>query len=244
MTLLPRTGRRRLLAPLAIAGCALVAALLALLVEGGYTQEFDESVVRGLRRPDDPAIPKGPARLRELALDLTALGSVAVVLLVASTAVGFLLARRDHRAVVIAAATGGGLLLNTLLKHWVDRPRPDVVPHLREVTTPSFPSGHAAFSATVYLTLGLLLARSLPGGRAASVYCVAAAALYSLLAGLSRVYLGVHYPSDVAAGWCVGSAWALSCYAAWDLLRRRHGSVSPQGPARFNGPVTRRAGER
>ena len=186
----------------------------------GETQSFDEWAVQSLRRADDPALPVGPPWLRELGLDLTALGSFAVLLIISGTVVGFLLLQRRRRlALLIAVAVAGGMLLNTGLKHVFDRERPSVVPHLREVTTPSFPSGHAAASAVVYLTLGALLA-GVVKGRYTKAYCLAVAMALTVVVGASRVYLGVHYPTDVLAGWSVGLLWALTCWLAERVLKR------------------------
>jgi undecaprenyl-diphosphatase len=190
-------------------------------VREGETQPFDEWVVRSLRRADDPATPVGPWWLREAALDLTALGSFTVLLIISAVVVGFLLLHRRRRmALLVTVAVLGGMLLNTGLKHFFGRERPSVVPHLREVTTPSFPSGHATLSAVVYLTLGALLA-GIVKGRYTRIYCLAVAMTFTALVGASRVYLGVHYPTDVLAGWSVGLAWALTCWTAARLLERR-----------------------
>jgi undecaprenyl-diphosphatase len=123
----------------------------------------------------------------------------------------------------LLAATLGGLLLSTVLKERFDRPRPDVVPHKSHVMTSSFPSGHSLNSAVVYLTLGSLLA-GLSQQRRLRLYFFGVALLLTFLVGVSRVYMGVHYPTDVLAGWFAGLAWALSCSLAARWLRR-HGLV-------------------
>ena len=126
---------------------------------------------------------------------------------------------------LVIVATVGGILLNAALKQFFDRPRPDVVPHLREVFTPSFPSGHATLSAVVYLTLGALL-MGVVKGRLTKIYCIGVAMLLTFLVGVSRVYLGVHYPTDVLAGWSLGLAWALLCWGVEFYLKSR-GAVQP-----------------
>ena len=186
----------------------------------GETQTFDEWAVKSLRQADDPSLPIGPPWLREVGIDLTALGSFVVLLLFSGIVVGFLLLQRRRRlALLITVAVAGGMLLNTGLKHVFDRERPTAVPHLREVTTPSFPSGHAAASAVVYLTLGALLA-GVVKGKFTKAYCVAVAMGLTFLVGASRVYLGVHYPTDVLAGWSVGLMWALLCWVVERVLKR------------------------
>jgi undecaprenyl-diphosphatase len=186
--------------------------------EHGHT---DEWVVRSLRAPGDPARPVGPRWLAEAARDVTAVGGVAVLALLVGAVVGYLLlARRHHAALLVLAATLGGTALVTGLKGVYARPRPDVVPHLAYVTSSSFPSGHAMLSAVVYLTLGALLARLVEGWWA-KLYVVAVAAVLTLLVGASRVYLGVHYPTDVAAGWAAGGGWAVLCWLAARYLQHR-----------------------
>ena len=209
----------------------LLAALLLVVVLNGFleladdvgegdTQQFDEWALRSLRRADDPALPIGPPWLREVGVDFTALGSIAVLLVMTAAVVGFLLLQRKRRmALLVTVSVAGGMLLNTGLKQVFARDRPSVVPHLREVTTPSFPSGHAAASAVVYLTLGALLAGYVKG-RYTRAYVLAVAMALTALVGASRVYLGVHYPTDVLAGWSVGLMWALLCWTAERLLQR------------------------
>jgi undecaprenyl-diphosphatase len=116
----------------------------------------------------------------------------------------------------------GGLLLSSGLKAMVSRPRPDVVPHLSIVYTSSFPSGHSMLSAVVYLTLGSLLAATTQQ-TVLRIYVLAVAVLLSVIVGVSRVYLGVHYPTDVLAGWVAGLGWALLCWlvARWMQRRRK-----------------------
>jgi undecaprenyl-diphosphatase len=189
----------------------------------GDTKAFDERVLRALRKDDDPAMPVGPRWLRIAALDVTALGSASVLGLSVAAVVGYLLLQRMHRtALFILAASLGGWFLNSGLKSIFQRPRPDVVPHLNEVMTLSFPSGHAMTSAAVYLTLGALLMR-VSDRRLTKVYCMGVAMTATLLIGLTRVYLGVHYPTDVLAGWIIGLSWALVCWMLERILEARVG---------------------
>lgn len=173
------------------------------------SSSLDTALLLALRNPDDPAQPWGPRWLQELARDFTALGGVGILTLLTLAAIGYLLMlRKRHAAVALGLAVGGGLILSTALKLFFDRPRPDLVPHGSFVYTASFPSGHSMLSAVTYLTLGALLARIHAPLRIKS-YLLGCAVLLTLLVGVSRVYLGVHWPSDVAAGWAVGAAWAM-----------------------------------
>ena len=189
----------------------------------GDTQHFDERLLAALRSPDDPQRPIGPRWLPGAALDITALGSAVVLGLAVLGIAGFLLLQGAWRsAVFVVAASSGGWVLNSLLKSAFGRARPDVVPHLREVMTLSFPSGHAMTSAAVYLTLGALLMR-IAKRPLTKFYCMSAAMLITALVGASRVYLGVHYPTDVLAGWLGGLSWALVCWLVERALERRAG---------------------
>lgn len=186
--------------------------------------------MRALRQADDLSKPIGPWWSASAARDITALGGATVLALVTALVVGYLLLRRAYRTVLLVlAATVGGQLLSTGLKQFIARPRPSVVPHLTEVASASFPSGHSMLSSVVYLTLGTLLARTV-APRREKVYFVAASLLLAVLIGLSRVYLGVHYPTDVLAGWCAGIAWALFCWMAAAWLQNR-GKLRAEGGA-------------
>lgn len=189
-------------------------------VREGETQTFDEWVLRSLRRDDDPAFSIGPAWLREPMLDITALGSPVVLTLMVIGVIGFMRLQRQFGAIVLTlVATITGKLVMEILKYFMDRDRPTVVPHLRDVTDHSFPSGHAMLSAIVYLTLGILLTQVVPG-RAAKLYCLLCAMVLTFLVGISRIYLGVHYPTDVLAGWMAGIGWALGWWLIAQYLRR------------------------
>jgi undecaprenyl-diphosphatase len=208
---------------LVLVGSLLVVINLAGEVLEGDTQDIDERLLSALRKADDPASPIGPRWLEQVAFDLTALGGPTILGLTVAAAVGFLLLHGAIRnAVFVVVACGGGWLLNNILKELFGRERPDVVPHLREVMTLSFPSGHALTSAVVFLTLGALLMRVVET-RLAKFYLMSLAILATFLVGLTRVYLGVHYPTDVLAGWLIGMSWALACWLAARVLDRRAG---------------------
>jgi undecaprenyl-diphosphatase len=203
-----------------VAGIWTFIAIADRVVEG-KTLRFDERLIRSLRDADNPSDPIGPEWLEEVGRDLTALGGVAVLGLVTVAVAGFLLIRRTYHAMwFVLGATVGGLVLSLLLKRSFARPRPELVSHLSAVYTSSFPSGHSMLSAVVYLTLGALLAR-LVERPALKVYVLVVAMLLTLLVGVSRVYMGVHYPTDVLAGWSVGLAWAILCWLVARRLQRR-----------------------
>ncbi|SMF54196.1 undecaprenyl-diphosphatase [Tistlia consotensis] len=192
---------------------------LAEEVVEGDTKGLDRAILLAFRSPADPADPLGPRWLEEFARDVTGLGSVGVLTILILATLGFLLlARRARTALFVLLATGGGTLASTLLKWGFDRPRPELVPHGQYVYTSSFPSGHAMLSAVVYLTLGALVAR-LARDRRLKLYILALAVFLALIIGVSRVYLGVHWPSDVLAGWAAGAAWALACWGVAQALR-------------------------
>jgi undecaprenyl-diphosphatase len=199
---------------------------LAELANAGETHPIDTALLLALRNPVDPSQPLGPRWLAEMVRDITALGGVAVLAVLSFGVIGYLMLLRRHDLVVLVIfSVGGAILLNFLLKLGFDRPRPDLVPHLTEAYQASFPSGHSMSSAATYLILGAMMARVQPR-RSLKIYFLSLAIFVMLLVGISRVYLGVHWPSDVLAGWAAGSIWALLCWAvAWWLTA---GRTNPQ----------------
>jgi undecaprenyl-diphosphatase len=187
----------------------------------GDTRAIDERLMLMLRTADDSSDPLGPAWVEELARDVTALGSAGVLALITAAAAGFLaLQRKRPLALYVLLAVAGGTLLSSLLKWGFARPRPDLVAHGQAVYTSSFPSGHSMLSAVAFLTLGALLASG-QTNRAMHAYLIGLAVFLTLIVGVSRVYLGVHWPSDVLAGWTAGAAWALVCWSVAKGLRVR-----------------------
>lgn len=222
------------LAPLVL--LALIAALLAGFarlagaITSGNTYAFDEGLLRALRNPADLADPIGPAWLEKVVQDITSLGSFAVIILVSLAVIGYLLIDgKRASAVFVLIAIGGGIALSELLKALFGRPRPDSVAHLVDVNSLSFPSGHAMLSATTFLTLGALLARA-QHRRKLKVYLITLAILLTLLVGASRIYLGVHWPTDVLAGWCAGASWAIGCWLLESWLQKRGRIERPDEP--------------
>ncbi len=188
--------------------------MLAGEVTEGDTQAFDTKILRALRDPADLSKPIGPAWLEDSLLDLTAIGGSTVLGLMIFAVVGFLVLQTRYRTALVVAITSlSGELLNAAMKHVFNRPRPSIVPHLRAVFSTSFPSGHAMESAIVYLTLGAILMRA-SETRLTKMYILGIAVLLTTLVGISRVYLGVHYPTDVIGGWIVGFIWASVCWLA------------------------------
>lgn len=222
---LAAVARRRemitLLALLLVSGIVWGFAELADEVLEGSTHAADEAILLALRTPGDPSDPLGPGWVEELGRDFTALGGMGILVTMSLSVVGYLLIQgKRHAALLVVVAVAGGLLISTLLKEGFDRPRPDLVPHGSIVYTASFPSGHSMLSAVVYLTLGALLAR-VHAGLALKAYFLLLAGSLTFLVGVSRVYLGVHWPTDVLAGWAGGAAWAILCWTVALQLQRK-----------------------
>jgi undecaprenyl-diphosphatase len=204
---------------------ALVGALLMFASEvmEGKTLAFDRWILLAMRSPADPSIPAGPAWLRLSMADITALGGYTVLTLITGFAIGYLIiVRKTVSALYLAGSVISGLFVSSLLKFVYLRPRPELVAHLVPVQTSSFPSGHATNAAVTYLTLAILLANA-EKNRWVRSYLMSIAIFLTIAIGISRVYLGVHWPSDVLAGWCVGGAWAGLCsFVTSEIRRRRH----------------------
>ena len=196
-------------------------ALLADEVLEGGTQAFDQRVLLSFRHAADRT-PLGPPSVQEAARDITSLGGVAVLTLVTAIAAGFLaLDGKKHMGLFVCASVLSGLVASTMLKDVFHRARPDLVPYSTYASGASFPSGHSMMSAVTYLTLGALLARSQERKRL-KAYFLLVAMLLSFSIGVTRVYLGVHWPTDVLAGWTAGAVWALLCWLVARRLQRKH----------------------
>ncbi len=211
---------------LALVVCVWVFVAVADRVREGHTQHLDEEILLSMRA-GSPSEPRGPAFLPGAMRDLTALGSPSVLALFVLAVAGSLVVRRQYHALgLLLVATLGGVLLNAVLKHVFARPRPPLAFHLTEVQSMSFPSGHAMESAIIYLTMAALLAR-LVQPRLLQLYFIGLAFFLTFAVGVSRVYLGVHYATDVLAGWTAGLAWALLCWTVARYLQQR-GKVEPE----------------
>jgi undecaprenyl-diphosphatase len=232
-TLFARLSRleRREIVTVALLGAisAGIWAFLAIASEmrEGDTQSFDRSILLAMRSRSDSQEPLGPPWFQEAARDVTALGGVTVLALVTALVCGFLVMERKARtAGFLLLAVVSGQLVAQGLKGVYGRPRPDVAPHGVVVYSSSFPSGHSMMSAATYLTLGALLARS-HSQRRVKVYVLSVAAFLTAAVGVSRVYLAVHWPTDVAAGWAAGAAWAALCWTVARFLQMRR-QIEPE----------------
>jgi undecaprenyl-diphosphatase len=190
----------------------------------GRLEAIDNAMLRGCRRAENLSIPIGPKWMPQAAKDVTALGSGTNLTIATGILAGFLCLNRRFRAAgFLLSSLGSGLLVCQSLKGWFARRRPTAVPHLVNFDPASFPSGHSMGAAMVYLTSGSIISRQVTGSLAKS-YFLSMALVLSVIVGLSRVYLGVHYPSDVLAGWAAGSLWSSACAQAAHWLQHR-GSV-------------------
>lgn len=190
-------------------------------VNEGATAAIDQQLLLILRNPGDASDPLGPPWVEEAMRDVTALGGGAILLFLTISVVGYLIIQRRYRAaLLVALAVVGGALLSQLLKDTFGRPRPELVPHGMHVYSTSFPSGHSMLAAATYLTLAALMTRLQPRRRL-QIYIMALALLITFLVGISRVYLGVHWPTDVLAGWTAGAVWAALCGLVMSWLQHR-----------------------
>lgn len=219
LSAIDRQGFQPLVALLCLSSALVFGHIVEEVAEGGTTAS-DLAILRAFRTPGDPSTPIGPPWVLQSAIDISALGGFTVIWLLTLAASGFLiLARRWGSLAVLLAAIGGATVLNNVLKLSFHRARPDIVEHLTQSWSASFPSGHAMVSAATYLTIAALLAENLTS-KAMRFYLLFLAVLATVLIGVSRVYLGVHWPSDVAAGWAAGAAIALGF---WIISREEDG---------------------
>ena len=194
---------------------------VGILVTNGTTRQFDESIIKYFRVEGNNSESVGPAFLTESMRDITSLGGETVITIITIFVVGFLFLQKRYDAMwLVLVATIGGALISIGLKEFYGRERPDISYRLINVTPLSFPSGHSMMSAIVYLTQAAIIAR-IQKNKKIRIYILSAALFLTFIIGVSRVYLGVHYPTDVIGGWTIGLAWASFCwFIAWYLQRR------------------------
>lgn len=195
-------------------------AAISFAVFNDFTSTLDRSAIVWFRDPADLSDAWGPPWFEETAAEITALGGYPILVLAAFLVISALVILRKHSAALfLFAGLVTGSAASTALKHLFDRPRPDLVDHLDRTFTSSFPSGHAMVSMIAWLTIAAVALRFIEHGRLRTFVLSSAVGL-SLLIGATRVYLGVHWPSDVLAGWCVGAAWASACWLSAHYLTR------------------------
>lgn len=205
----PRNGWNRRHA-IAIGALALLGLAVASLMADGGSLAFDRSLMLALRTPCAPDDPLGPRWFEDVMRDMTALGGIGVVIGASLVFAGYLaLERRLVDIAVLATSIVGAQLVSGVIKHLVQRPRPDLVSHEAAIYSASFPSGHTLMATVVYITFALLLAADFADRRVRE-YLLASAWLVAFAVGASRIYLGVHWPSDVLAGWSLGALWMLA----------------------------------
>lgn len=208
-------------------------AAVATIVNLGLTAGLDQQILLGLRNAQDHSDPLGPNWVEEAAVELTALGGYTVVALAAiGVVVTLWLAGKSGAAVFAALAIASGTLLSNAMKLIFERPRPDLVQHLDQVSTASFPSGHSMISMLAWLTFAAVAVRFVEH-HSVRVFLLFSALSLSIAIGLTRVYLGVHWPSDVIAGWLLGAAWAGSCWlVAHYISHHMSGEMTALGHSR------------
>ncbi len=204
-------------------------------VSEGATARLDRAILLAFR--NSPSDPIGSQAVEAAVINLSALGSAAVMILIVIIAsLYFALSGSPRYALLLSGCATGTFIGMWLLKSFYERPRPSVVTHLTQNNDLSFPSGHSMISAAVYLTLSVVIARALPTRRL-RVFAVLTGVVLTMVIGLSRIYLGVHYPTDVLAGWTAGAAWALFCGLVLRTIVRRGGREGVPAQATSDKPA-------
>lgn len=208
----------------AICVASLLFAFIAIAVQRGETQSIDRGILLAFRRPDGSLT--GSPAVQQAARDLTALGSSLILWVLTLLSAGFLaLQRKGRLALLLLVSIASGAVSDYALKGLFQRARPELVPHLVFASGASFPSGHSMMSALTYLTLGALFAHT-ERRTVLKIYVLAAAIFLTAMVGLTRIYLGVHWPSDVLAGWSAGVVWAVLSWLAAKRLQRERSKAS------------------
>ncbi len=222
---------RVVLALLAVGVLAIVFLKIGEEVSEGATARIDRAILLAFR--NSPSDPIGSQAVEAAVINLSALGSASVMILIVIIAsLYFWLAGSPRYALLLVGCATGTFIGMYLLKGFYERARPSVVTHLTENNDLSFPSGHSMISAAMYMTLSVVIARALPTRRL-RVFAVLTGGFLTMIVGLSRIYLGVHYPTDVLAGWTAGAAWALCCGLILRAIVRRGSTygVPAQAPS-------------
>ena len=236
--------RFRFLEPLVLIAIMILWGMISAFLEisddvmEGDTHDLDRRLMLLLRDGTDPQNPLGPHWVQEMVRDISGLGGIVILaMVVVSAALYLLMMRKPFQALYLIAAASLSTALSNALKYGFGRPRPDLVPHGSFVFTNSFPSGHSMMAAMVYLSVGMLLARA-HGSYRMKIYFLATSIFLTIAIGISRVYLGVHWPSDVLAGWLVGGACAVGFWLlewawqekVWTMFRRSASPEQSRGP--------------
>lgn len=215
----PSPATRNSLVAFALVACGLFSFMaIGASTQRTSIQQVDSVLLQSMRSTSDLGDPVGPDWLEDVVRDITALGGVFVISAVTiCTSLYFALGGKRRMAWLLLFAVLGGMITSSLLKLAYQRSRPDIVGHTTRVFTHSFPSGHAMLAAATYLPLGAMLARH-QTRRKLKYFAMFTAVALVLAVGVSRVYLGVHWPSDVLAGWIAGSVWALLCWKLTGMM--------------------------
>ena len=193
-------------------------AVSSLLAEGGG-HAFDREIMLALRTPGAIDDPLGPKWFEDVMRDMTALGGIAVVIGAGIVFAGYLALRRRFADIaILAVSLVGAQLLSATAKFLISRPRPDLVSHEAEIYSASFPSGHTLMATVAYVTFAMLIAADFSDRRMRD-YLLVVAWIVAGAVGASRIYLGVHWPSDVLAGWAVGALWMIALRSLVPRLR-------------------------
>jgi undecaprenyl-diphosphatase len=210
----------------------------------GDGQAFDQSILSAMRPHADLSDAWGPWWLEEAAADLTSLGGIAVLTLFATIVILFLFLQRKHlSALLLLVGLGGGVVLSEGLKSVFERDRPPQIYQAVDTINASFPSGHALLSAVFYLSIAVMLTRAFPERRF-KAYVLGVGVALTLIVGMTRIYLGAHWATDVFAGWSVGAAWAMTLwlvsYGIARRQRRHHAALqdkaTPQSETEISAP--------
>jgi undecaprenyl-diphosphatase len=181
----------------------------------GDSHDIDTKILLMMRTAGNLADPIGPPWVEEMVRDITALGGTIILTFMTIACAFYLFAtKKASEAWFLLASVSIGILISNSMKIGFSRPRPDLVPHDSITSMASFPSGHSLMAAVVYLSLGALIAES-QSRTVLKIYVMSLAIIITILVGISRIYLGVHWPSDVLAGWIAGSAWAMAVWLIW-----------------------------